>query len=346
MIVVEKAEVDIFHKMIEDSSVVTVTAHIHPDGDAVGSTVAMDSFLRMLGKDSGIVLTEKVKGNISFIDAERRILSLDESREKAFERIRRSNLIICLDCNDFDRTGELEDPLVSSTGRKVLIDHHPDPSREHFSEVFSTCEISSACELLFWILMEMPEINGDPSRLPQEAAQALMSGMTTDTNNFGNSVYPSTFRMASLLLAAGVDREKILERLYSSFRENRLRAMGWLLKDEMTITGKGVAYMILTDEIMGRYDLAENETDGFVNLPLSIKDVRMSVLAKRDGDHYRISLRSKKGTSANECAKCYFNGGGHEQASGGRLFSPKDIASCKREDVAEYIEKVTDEFFR
>ena len=233
--------------------------------------------------------------------------------------------------------------MLEADCKKVLIDHHLFPDTERFDLVFSTQEISSASELLFHILKAMPQCGGKASNLPFKVAEALMTGMTTDTNNFNNSVYPSTFNMASELIAMGVDRDRILFNLFNQFGENRLRLLGEMLKDLMKITPDGVAYMVLDKEILSRYHVNEGETEGFVNMPLSIKEVRMSLLLKEDGDRVRVSIRSKKGTSANMCARRHFNGGGHENAAGGRLYIPQDINDIS--EAGEYIERHTHIFF-
>ncbi len=345
MFFVDASEAAKLHSMIMESSMVTIVAHIHPDGDAVGSTVGMRSFLRSIGKDAEIVLPEKTGSNLSFMLHSYTPLSGSEEPEKARDRIRKSDLVICQDCPGFNRTGCLEEFLLQSKAKKVLIDHHIGPEREQFSLVFSDCSISSASELVFWILMKMPEIGGNAKKIPAEAADALMAGMTTDTNNFSNSVYPSTLEMASRLIEAGVDRDRIVSQINNMYGENRLRAMGWLLKDEMTITKDGVAYMIMTSDILDKYEIREGDTEGFVNLPLQIKKVRMSIFLKQDNGYFRVSIRSKKGTSANQCSRLYFNGGGHELASGGRLYCPKDVPAMDRKNIAEYIEKVTGNYF-
>ena len=169
-----------------------------------------------------------------------------------------------------------------------------------------------------------------------------MTGMTTDTNNFSNSVFPSTLRMASALLEAGVDRDMIINKIYQQHRESRMRLMGHILKDLMTITADGVAYIVLDKKTLLEYNVEEGDTEGFVNLPLSMSKVKMSLLLKEDGDKVRVSIRSKKGVSANRCSKLHFNGGGHENAAGGRLYIPQDITSIK--EAAAYIEEHTHTF--
>jgi phosphoesterase RecJ-like protein len=136
--------------------------------------------------------------------------------------------------------------------------------------------------------------------------------------------------MASTLLAAGVDRDYILDKLFNQYGENRLRLMGHTMKDLLTITEDGAAYMILDKKTLDEYHIKDGDTEGFVNMPLSIAGVRMSLLLKEDTERIRVSIRSKKGTSANRCARLYFNGGGHENAAGGRLEIPI-------EEVEEYV---------
>ena len=334
---------------IEGAKEIVITAHIHPDGDAAGSTNALLGYLRSRGKDNArIVYPEPLADTISFIAAGtdcRMLLDPLTSPEESMSAIAGADLIFCLDCNSFARTGPLEDAMRSSSARKVLIDHHLAPDSGAFDLVFSTPEVSSACELLYNVLLALPDVVGDVSRLPKPSAEALMAGMTTDTNNFSNSVYPSTFAMASGLLGAGVDRDGILQKLFNEYRENRLRMMGWLLYENMRITDAGVAYMIITSDTAERFGIREGETEGFVNMPLAIGRVKMSILLKIDGNGYfRVSVRSKKGYSSNLCATRYFHGGGHENASGGRLFFPQDIPSP--DEAAGYVERVTGELFK
>lgn len=333
--------------LIENASKITVVTHMKPDGDAMGSSLAMYHFLTWFTDcDARIVLNDRFPANLAFLvdeDTSKNILVHAEDAEDASERITSSDLIICLDFNAFHRTDKLEDALKTATCKKVLIDHHLFPDLENFALAFTTPEISSASELLFHILKAMPQCEGKASNLPMKAAEALMTGMTTDTNNFNNSVYPSTFSMASELIAIGVDRDKILYNLLNRFGENRLRLLGTMLKDLLTITDDGVAYMILDKEIQEKYQINEGDTEGFVNMPLSIDKVRMSLLLKEDGDRVRVSIRSKKGTSANRCSRLHFNGGGHENAAGGRLNIPADISSIN--EAGAYIEKHTHIYF-
>lgn len=343
---ITKAKVQQFDSMLREARCVTIAAHVNADGDAVGSCSGMLHYLREnRGLDAVVALPDRDAGVSSFLIPEEDrpfFLFHGSNPEEAERRIEGSDLIILQDCNGFSRTEGLASALEKARAKKVLIDHHVGPETESFDLVFSTSEVSSASELLFFILMALPDIGGDAGKLPQMTGLALMTGMTTDTNNFANSVYPTTFDMASRLIAAGVDRESILDQLYFSYKENRLRLMGFLLS-KMTITPEGVAYMILTRRNLAHFGISEGETEGFVNLPLSIREVRMSVFLKQDNGCFRVSTRSKKGVSARKFAERYFNGGGHENAAGGRLYFSDEISSIR--DVVAYLEQSINDFF-
>ena len=327
--------------LVESARTVTVTAHTHPDGDALGSVSGLVAYLRECrGKDAVVVLPDSPAATVRFIVPECvPLLCHDTEPEACLDRIAASDLVFLLDANGFSRTEGLQEAFEASPAPKVLIDHHVGPDSERFQVVFSTPDVSSASELLYYVLLELPDIGRDACRLPAASARALLTGMTTDTNNFANSVYPGTFRMAADLIAAGVNRDAVLADLYNRYRENRVRVMGYLQYENLRITPEGLAYIIATRDILDRFGVDEGETEGLVNIPLSIDRVKMSILLKQEKDHFRVSIRSKNGSSARECAVAHFHGGGHENASGGKLRWPDDIAGP--EDAAAYLEQVS-----
>ena len=347
ILLVQMDNIAALDSLIAGAGKVSVSVHIHPDGDALGSGLALVGYLSALrGKDAVLLVPESIPESLAFIAEGFNpglIMECDKVPGDAAGRIAASDLVFCLDCSSFSRSGEfLEKHLRASGASKVLIDHHLNPERESFGLVFSQTEISSTCELLFDILKEMPDVDGHLGRLPAACLEALMAGMTTDTNNFANSVFPGTMEMASELIAAGVDRDSILSELYNRYRENRIRLMGYLLDNKLEITPEGAAYMILDKETQERFDFRQGESEGFVNIPLAVGNVRMSIFLTEEEDRFRVSVRSKRGTSANTFAATYLNGGGHEMAAGGKLLFPEHIPSPY--DAEAYILKVTREF--
>ena len=320
-----KEKIDAFRKLLGNARKVALAAHVHPDGDALGCVTALALYLkRELGKEVVCLFPDSLPESLEFAKNPSLRYLTGTTEDDA-------DLIILMDCNSFSRTDVLGDSLAASRAPKVLIDHHLNPAQDSFSLVFSTPDISSASELTFWILKALGWDLKD-----RETGEAILTGMTTDTNNFANSVFPSTFTMASELIAAGVDRDALLQKIYFSYRENRVRLMGYMQNEALKILPEGAAYMILTKEIQQRFDLKEGESEGLVNVPLSIKEVRLSLLLKEYEDHFRVSLRSKKGTSAQQCALKYFNGGGHENAAGGRLYPATDLGGKSLEEYVKH----------
>ena len=338
---IDKDSVQRLDAIFQGAATVTVTAHSHPDGDALGSVSGLVSYLREnRGKDAVAVLPDSPAATVRFIVPDSvPLLCHDTDPEACLARIAASDLVILLDANGFSRTEGLQEAFEASPAPKALIDHHVGPDTDRFRVAFSTPDVSSASELLYYVLLELPDIGGDARRLPADAARALLTGMTTDTNNFANSVYPGTFRMAAELLAAGVDRDAVLADLYNRYRENRVRVMGYLQYEKLRITPEGLAFIVATRDILERFDVDEGETEGLVNIPLSIDRVKMSILLKEEKDHFRVSIRSKKGFSARACAMAHFHGGGHENASGGKLWWPADIPGPEAADA--YLEQVS-----
>lgn len=336
------------HALSSAATRVSIVVHTHPDGDALGSGLALVGFLKeRLGKDAVLVVPDSVPDSLCFILRDFHkddVIEYGVCPESALERLSSSDLLFCLDCSSFARTNpEMESALKASSAPKVLIDHHLNPDSESFTLVFSKTATSSTCELLFGILKEMPDVEGDLSKLPIRSLNALMTGMTTDTNNFANSVFPGTLGMASELIEAGVDRDRILSDLYNQYRENRIRLMGCMLQDNLEITPEGVAIMILSKDLQKRFDFRQGESEGFVNIPLSVASVRMSVFLTEEENWFRVSVRSKRGVSANVFANNHFHGGGHEMAAGGRLYFPEDVPSP--DGAKAYILKVIQKFF-
>ena len=327
---VSQENIRAFREAIQQSTRIAVVGHTHPDGDALGSCTALSLWLAGRGKAVSCIFPDTPADNLLFILSPKvNYLYGDAHAAAARKALEACELLIQLDCNQFSRTEGLAPFLEASSAQKILIDHHLNPDRESFDIVFSTPEISSASELLYWVLKAAEGDTLGPLGLGMTIGTALMAGMTTDTNNFANSVFPSTFQMASELIAAGVNRDALLQQLYSSYRENRVRLMGYMQYEGLKVLPEGAAYMILTQEIMTRFDLREGESEGLVNVPLSIGAVKLSVLLKEDDGHFRVSVRSKKGTSAQQLAVRFFHGGGHENASGGKLFIGPDIANAQ-----------------
>ncbi|MBQ0025334.1 MAG: DHH family phosphoesterase [Bacteroidales bacterium] len=334
----------LLEKALQKAEKVVLVGHFNPDGDSVGSVVGAYHYLASRGILSTMVLPGDYPKSLSFLDTGRKgegIVSYQQKPEQALRAIGSADTIICLDFNRFSRTEQLAGALGESKAFKILIDHHIAPEEKEFDIVISTIRTSSACELLFWTLMDLPDIAGKVERLPMACANALYVGMMTDTNNFSNSCLPSTFNMASLLIRRGVNKDRLQEKVMHCYSVPRTKLMGYLLSEKMIyLSDMKAACITLSNSEKRKYHFKPGDSEGFVNQPLSIKSVRISALftENNDGQYVRVSLRSKGNMDVNRLAQRFFNGGGHKNAAGGRLFIPiEDVPQYFAESLRKYL---------
>ena len=327
-------------KLLNEGRKTAIISHFNPDGDAIGSSVGMRLFLESRGLPATVVIPSAMPAFLDFLDRDGDIICYTADKDRAIEAVSGAGLILCLDFNRLDRTEWLAGPVASSTAVKVLIDHHLDPDREKFGMVISDPSASSTCELLYRTLMSFPSIAGDPEKLDTPTLTAITTGILTDTNNFNNSITPDTFLIASDMLRRGVDMDLINSLVFKRYSESRMRLMGHLLTDSMTIDRRlKASTMVITMKDRERYSFSDGDSEGFVNLPLMISDVEVSALFSETKDYIRVSLRSKGGVRVNALSNAYFNGGGHARAAGGRLYMPVG-------EVREYFLKSLEQFLQ
>lgn len=312
------AEAPHFQELINSAHNIVIISHTNPDGDAMGSVTGMKNFLTLTGRSVSIVLPDIFPEYLSFLDNDKSILVYESEMEKSVNVLKSADLIIALDFNQLKRAETLEKHVVDSSAKKILIDHHPDPQKDVFDLVISDTFVSSTSEIIYRLVRTLI---GYDEKIDLKVAEPLYVGMMTDTNNFSNSADSATFAMASDLLYAGVDKENLQHLVFGGFSEKRMRLMGHILLNKMVILEKfNAGYITLTLDEQKKFDFSEGDSEGFVNLPLNIKGVNISALFTEKKEHVRVSLRSVNDFSVNRLARLHFNGGGHERASGGKLF--------------------------
>ena len=329
-------KIEAFGQAIAKAERFAIITHIHPDGDALGSSCAMVHYLRSLGKTEITLVCEEFPQTIAFIGRNCSPVQGDAAQKA----ILNADMVIITDFSRFSRSEDMESALTGTRAFKVMLDHHPSPESDKVNIAFCRTEVSSASEIVYYVLKDLCRDENERTRLMGgDCGFCLMSGMTTDTDNFSFSTWPSTLQMASELLAYGVDRKEIISNLYNKYRCNRVEAISWFLSNKLTIRPDGLAYILVSKEDWKRFDLMEGELEGLVNIPMSIGEVKMSIYFREDEENtIRVSIRAKEGWSASDIAGKWFNGGGHVLASGGKLHIPQDIASL--EDIPDYLKKI------
>ena len=320
---IAKAKIDELRAMLELPRKVVILSHTNPDGDAIGSSLAWAEVLKRHGHQVTCVIPNKYPYYLEFMPGiESVVIFKNDSDCEVEKAVKEADVIFCLDFHSMSRLDKLGEIIDSNQhAKRVLIDHHLDPS-EDFDLMLSYPKASSTCYLVALIVENMY----DTESITPTMAENLFVGMMTDTGNFAfSSVTPDLFRMVSVLAATGISIPTIHNNVYNSFSEGRARLFGYVINRKMRIFHNGtVAHMSLTEDEMRRFWFQQGDSEGFVNYPLTIKKMKMSAMFTEHNDFIRVSLRSRGDIDVNVFAQRYFNGGGHKNAAGGKSFMTMD----------------------
>jgi len=301
-------------KFFSSSENILLISHINPDGDAIGSQLALYQYLKAKGKDVCMMAPNHLQEFLKWMEGADQIKIFIREGRICRKIIGKADLIVLLDFNQSNRLGEAEDLVLASPARKVIIDHHLDP--KNFADlIISDPSKCSTSELVHELICEMNQ----KQFLNKPYAEALYVGIITDTGNFEYGSYSSrTFRIVADLLDSGIEKEKILNLIYNNFSSDRIRLQGYALNKRMVVMPEyKTAYIFLTKNDLAEYKHVKGDTEGFVNMPLSIKGINFSALFIEKEGFIKLSFRSKGHFPSNLFASEYFSGGGHLNASGG-----------------------------
>ena len=305
-------------QLISDAKTVLVVCHKSPDGDAIGSTLGWAEFMRLRGKDVTVIVPDQYPDFLSWMPNTEKIVRYDKHQEKCDMLFKIADLVFCLDFNTPSRVDEMATALVSSPAKKVLIDHHLKPDVDA-ALVVSHPEASSTCELVFRIVWQM----GGFASLDKAFAVPVYCGMMTDTGGFTfNSTRPEIFFIISELLTKRIDKDRIYRNVFHNYSENRLRLMGYVLYEKLVYLPEyHASYYALTRDELKRFNYIKGDTEGLVNMPQQIKGLKLSISLREDTEKpvVWVSLRSVDDFPCNLMAEQFFNGGGHLNASGGKI---------------------------
>jgi phosphoesterase RecJ-like protein len=304
--------------LIATAERIAIVTHVNPDGDAIGSAVGWSIFLKERGFNPVIIVPNHFPDFLKWINGTENIFVHFNQKDTCEKLLRNADLLFCLDFNKLSRLDALGEYIMTLDLKKVLIDHHLGVEEKDFTLVFSKTPISSTCEIVYRIIWQI--VNKKHVSTP--IAEALYTGIMTDTGAFAHSCSSELFHIVAYLMECGIDREKIHSLVYNSFSVNRMRLMGYCISKMEIIPEYRTAYISLTKEELDRFQFEPGDTEGFVNIPLSIKGIVLSVLFTESKDDYiKLSLRSTGDFSVDAMARKHFNGGGHKNASGGKSFA-------------------------
>ncbi len=319
---------------------IVITTHHNPDGDAIGSSLALFNFLQARGLKVSIIVPNDYPGFLKWLTGTSQVIIFNQQKEKAEKLIAEAGIIFCLDYNAIHRAGQMEEPINKATGIKILIDHHLEPASADFNMYFSVVKTSSTSELIWQLL----EGIGATSEIDKDIAECLFVGIMTDTGSFSYACnFRDTFEITGQLIAKGVNAEHCHRMVYDTYSESRLRLLGYCLSEKLIILPEfSTAYIALSIKELERFNYKIGDTEGVVNYALSIQGIKLAALLTERKDRIRLSFRSKGDLSANKIAREYFAGGGHLNAAGGDSFMSLEKTVAKLLEVLAQYKKEID----
>lgn len=332
----------VLKKKIDEAKTVACVCHVNPDGDALGSTLALSAWMKRLGKECRVVVPNRFPDFLQWLPSVNDIVRYDKKNAEADELLRQADLIWVCDMNDASRALEMQGILSECSERgnafMVMVDHHLHPCDGFCDIQISYPEMCATCEVICHLMYQMAEM----PKMSQQEAICLYTGMMTDTGAFTYASSRSVvYECISRLLEFGIDKDKIYRNVFYSSTPNRMRLVGYLLYVKMeTIAGMNAAVMTLTNQERRMLGVKNGDTEGIVNMPLQIQGMRLSAFISEDTEHpgfVKLSLRSVDDFPCNEMSARFFNGGGHKNASGGRL-------QCSIEEAVELFRRAVSEY--
>jgi len=338
----EKITIEFIEKakaFINNAENIIIVSHKNPDGDALGSGLAMYHFLKSLNKKVTFIVPNNLPVYLNWMPAIDDVLVYENHKEHGAELIKLANLIVMVDFNHRSRLSEMGDKIIPHNVPKIMIDHHPYPE-EIADLIYSRVSSSSTAEMVF----EFIDALYGKSIINKQSADCMFVGLMTDTGSFSyNCSLPFTFEVAGNLLSLGVDKDEITDKVYSNYSEHRLRLLGYAVNSKMTVIQEyGAAYICLTKSDLNNYHYEHGDTEGFVNYPLSIKGVVLTAIFIEKDNYTKCSFRSKGNFPANLVSKEHFGGGGHVNAAGGEFKGTVIEAIAKFESVLPQYKKYLD----
>ncbi|MBR6369467.1 MAG: bifunctional oligoribonuclease/PAP phosphatase NrnA [Bacteroidaceae bacterium] len=295
-----------------------ILTHMGPDGDAIGSSLALCHYLRSKGKQAVVLVPDSAPDFLKWLPGADEIKAYSDNPAASDDMVYKADVLCCLDFNVVSHIGNIASAFLYSKAKKFLLDHHPFPG-SYFDVILSHPEASSTSELVFHLICAL----GDFRSMDLNMAECIYTGIMTDTGALSyNSNNSSLFNIVSHLLDKGVDKDDIYRRVYNNYSEDRLRLQGFVLCEKMQVfRDKSTSLITLTDDELRRFNYKKGDTEGFVNMPLQINGVLMSAFFREDKEQgiIKLSFRSVGDVPCNRFSSEFFHGGGHINAAGGEF---------------------------
>lgn len=325
--------------LIKNATKIVITTHRSPDGDAIGSSLAMYHYLQGLGKDVCVVVPNEYPDFLHWMEGDDTVVTYESQAVEARKLIREADLIFSLDYNILSRTYVMESALTKAKADFILIDHHQQPG-DYPAVSFSDTSSCSTAQLVYDFIVKC----GDKDKINIAMGEGIYCGIMTDSGSFRfDNVKPETHRIAADLIEKGLQHDEIHRKVYDTNSLDRLKLLGYALSNKLEVFPElHTALITLTAEELDRFNFQPGYTEGIVNYALSIKGIKFAIFGREGTKQIKISFRSKGNFNVNKFARAHFDGGGHNKAAGGVLFDTMDVFLEKiKKTIKEHKDELT-----
>ena len=301
---------------LEKPRSIVIVGHRNPDGDAMGSTLALKHYLTKKGHNATVVVPNEYPEFLHWLPGSEGTYRFDWQNSQSQKAINNSDIIFLLDFNALHRVGsDMQHTLEKYPNDFAMIDHHQQPDDVKY--MFSDVEICSTSQMVYQFI----EMNTDLDLIDADIATCIYTGIMTDTGSFRyRSTTSTTHRIIADLIDKGAQNDRIHNNVHDANSYNRLLLLGQALSNLQILPSYKTAYITLTDEEKKRFDFQKGDTEGIVNYALSLKGIIFAAIFIEDVEQgiIKISFRSKGNFSVNQFSRNHFEGGGHDNAAGGK----------------------------
>lgn len=309
--------IDGIKELLHRPKQIAIIPHKNPDGDAIGSTLALFHYLGAKGHNCKVIAPNDYPNFLKWMPGENTILKFESQTKKSTDFLNTSDVIFTLDFNALNRAGDdMASVLEQTEAIKVMIDHHQQPD-DYAKYMYSDVSMSSTCEMVYNFI----EALGDLDNLNATIATCLYVGIMTDTGSFRfPATTEKTHRVIANLIEKGANNSEIHNNIYDTNSYSRLQLLGCALQNLKVIPELRTAYITLSQDELDQFKFKKGDTEGFVNYALSLEGIIFAAIfiENKQDNIIKISLRSKGNFSVNEFSRAHFNGGGHTNAAGGK----------------------------
>lgn len=314
---------------------VVIIPHKNPDGDAIGSCLALYHYLKQYQCELAIIAPNEFPDFLKWLPEAGQILIHENELDKATRWIKSAELVFTLDFNSLSRINGVAETLMQFSGDYVMIDHHQAPD-SYAKYTYSDTTMSSTCEMVYNFIQMM----GDNQKINSDIATCIYTGIMTDTGSFRfPSTTSATHRVVADLIDKGANNAEIHNAVYDTGSFDKLQLLGNALSNLVQLPEHHTVYITLSKHELSQHNYKKGDTEGFVNYGLSIKGIKFAVIfiESQQEEIVKISLRSKGDFSVNEFARSHFSGGGHTNAAGGKsTLSLEDTVQKFKDLLPEY----------